>query len=161
MARVSNELNPTNIVVDVNYWNAPLIYVSSDGSTAITQFGQDIYNVALGNGNITDLMKGTALFGVSPDGKYAATTTSGSKSPNKYLVTYNLSGNSATQSSSTDIPGLASNRVLWLNNDEYAITLADSVFSHVTIYNIGGDAIMTIPNATVEFSNAFFFTGLQ
>ncbi len=153
-------LNPNNDPAVGNYLNALMVvYVSADGSTAISQFGTDIYSIALGNGNATDLIKNTGLFGVSLDGKYAATCASVSGGSTKYLSIYDLSGNAPTQSSTTNIPGLASNRVLWLNNDDYALTVADSNSYYVAIYNIGGDTVMTIPNATVEFSNSAYAPG--
>ncbi len=162
---IGNALNPSDADPDANYWNAPILYVSSDGSTAIAQFGTDIYSIALGSGTLTDIITGTSLFGVSSDGKYAVTTTSSPGSPNKFLVTYDLTANPPAQLGSTDVPGLLSNRVLWLNNDEYAITIQDSVgangvFSHVAIYNAGGGVpTMVIPNASVEFSASAFSPG--
>jgi dipeptidyl aminopeptidase/acylaminoacyl peptidase len=155
---IGNALNSNNADPDANYWNAPIIYLSTDGSTAIVQYGTDIYSIALGSGTFTDIIQNTQLFGVSSDGKYAVTTTSSPGSPNKYLVTYDLTANPPTPLPSTDVPGLLSNRVLWLNNDEYAITILDSgVYSHVAIYNAeGGVPVMVIPNATVEFSSSAF-----
>jgi hypothetical protein len=148
------------------YWNAPVVYVSSDGSTAITQFGTDIYSLPINGGNITDLIQGNALFGVSPDGKYALSTPTPAGYGYIILYTYGLTSTTPTAEPQLTRLNVISNRALWLNNDEYAFTILDSigvidsiVYDHVNIYDAQGDSLWSIPNADVTFSVSAFAPG--
>jgi dipeptidyl aminopeptidase/acylaminoacyl peptidase len=155
---LGNAIFPSDATPDLNYWNAPIVFVSSDGQTAITQNGTDINSIGLSNGNITDIIQGTALFGVSTDMKYVTTVATSPPPVAAILATYILTTNPITFYPHETVPGLLSNRALWLNNDQYALTIDDStdaegLHSHVAIYNTGGGLpTMTIPNADVAFS---------
>jgi hypothetical protein len=142
----------------------PVVYVSSNGQTAITQFGSDIYTVPISSGNITDIIRSTALLGVSLDGKYAATNISSNGAAAIFTI-YDLSSTPPTPSPAKTIPRLLSNRVLWLNNDHYAVTILDSLgadqqpFSHVTIFDVNGDSLMAFPNGDVSFHASAYSPG--
>jgi hypothetical protein len=143
------------------YWNAPIVYISSDGKTAITQYGTDIYSIPTSGGSGSDLIQQTQLWGISPDGKYAVTNQTAANNAANILTTYNLTNNPITLDPRTTVRGLISNRALWLNNDQYALTIDDStdalgLHEHVTIYNAQGDSVMSIPNGDVSFSAGGF-----
>ncbi len=157
---------PYNVSNGGTYWNAPVVYVSSDGSTAITQFGTDIYSLPIAGGNITDLIQSTALFGVSPDGKYALSTPTPAGYGYIILYTYGLTTSTPTAQPQLTRLNVISNRALWLNNDEYALTILDSigvidsiVYDHANIYDAQGDSLWSIPNADVTFSVSAFAPG--
>ena len=65
-ASIGNAMNATGTVPfngsNGTYWNAPIVYVSSDGKTAITQFGPDIFSLPISGGNVNDLIMRSALF---------------------------------------------------------------------------------------------------
>jgi hypothetical protein len=166
---IGNSMNATDVAPNTPpngpFWNAPIVFVSSDVSTAITQFGTDIYSLGISSGNVTDIIQNTALFGVSPDGKYTVTNQSPQNIPGIF-TTYILTNSPITFDPRTTVAGIASNRALWLNNDQYALTIYDStgansvVFSHVAIYNSGGGTPITvIPNGDVSFSAGAFASG--
>ncbi len=167
---IGNSMNATDVTPNTApngpYWNAPIVFVSSDGSTAITQFGTDIYSLGISSGNDTDIIQNTALFGVSPDGKYAVTNQSPLNAPGIF-TTYLLTTTPTTPDlPRTTVLDIISNQALWLNKDQYALTIYDStgankvVFSHVAIYNSGGGIPVTvIPNGDVSFSAGAFASG--
>jgi len=164
---IGNSMNANDVAPNTSpngpYWNAPIVFVSSDGSTAITQFGTDIYSLGISSGNVTDIIQNTALFGVSPDGKYAVTNESKLNAPGIF-TTYMLTTTPPNPVlPRTTVLSIISNRVLWLNSDQYALTIKDStgansvVFSHVAIYNFaGGIPVTVIPNGDVSFSAGAF-----
>ncbi len=160
---IGNALNSSAISPDLNYWSAPVIYVSSDGKTAITGFGADIYSIPTGGGNVNDIIQSTALFGISSDGKYAITSPTPANVA-AILWPFMFSSSNITAQTHRTIPGIFSNRALWLNNDEYALSIVDStdalgLHEHVTIYNAQGDSVMAIPNGDVSFSASAFSPG--
>lgn len=124
---LGNAMFPSDATPDLNYWNAPIISISPNGQTAIMQYGTDIYSVPVSGGNSTDIIQNTSLFGVSLDGKYAATTPTSANNAAYIFTTYDLATNPITiNGQRKTIKGLLSNRVLWLNNNEYALTIYDS-----------------------------------
>jgi hypothetical protein len=166
---IGTAMNPTGTAPytppNGTYWNAPVVYVSSDGSTAITQFGTDIYSLPIAGGNITDLIQGNALFGVSPDGKYSLSTPTPAGFGYIILYTYGLTSTTPTAEPQLTRLNVLSNRALWLNNDEYALSILDSIgldsliYSHVIIYDAQGDSLWSIANADVRFSVSAFAPG--
>lgn len=158
-----NDVAPYTVAGGGIYWNAPILFLSSDGNTAITQFGTDIFSITLSNGNITDIIQNTALLGVSPDMKYAITTTSEAPPAAQIITVWNLTTTPISYvGTPKTVPKLISNRVLWLNNDQFAVTIQDSVnangiyYDHVQTYDINGNSILTIPNGDVSFSAGAF-----
>ncbi len=162
---IGNAMNANSTTPSTGYRNGPIVYVSSDGKTAITQFGSDIFSLPISGGNVNDLIQATALFGVSPDGKYAITTPTPAGYGYIIVYPYLLTSSSPILGTQVTRPSVISNRVLWLNNDDYAMTVLDSVgidslvYSHVTIYDASGDLLDTIANGDVSFSAGAFASG--
>ncbi len=153
---LGNAMFPSDATPDLNYWNAPIISISPNGQTAIMQYGTDIYSVPVSGGNSTDIIQNTSLFGVSLDGKYAATTPTSANNAAYIFTTYDLATNPITiNGQRKTIKGLLSNRVLWLNNNEYALTIYDSTgvdsidYDHVAIFDSSGNALQIIPNGDI------------
>ncbi len=164
---VGNSINGNDVTITWTGW-APIVFVSANGQTAITQFGSEIYNIPLGGGSITDIIQRSALLGVSPDMNYAATTTSAKGNAATILSRYDgLSTSSiGLLSPRQTIPGMLSNRVLWIGNTQYAVTIFDSIgpdtadYDHVAIYDAtSGNTVMTIPNADVSFHSSAYSSG--
>ena len=167
---IGNALFPSDAASNYSpygpYWNAQIVYISSDGKTAITQYGTDIYSIPTSGGNSADLINQTALWGISPDGKYAITNQTAANNAANIFTIYDISFNppqivNHNGFGTTTIRGLISNRALWLNNDQFALTIDDStdalgLHEHVTIYNAQGDSLMSIPNGDVSFSAGGF-----
>ncbi|HEY3873835.1 MAG TPA: hypothetical protein VGM92_00025 [Candidatus Kapabacteria bacterium] len=161
---IGNAINSSSISVDLGYLpSTPQVFVSSDGQTAITQFGTDIFTVGINNGNITDIIQNTGLLGVSPDFKYVLTTSSSASFGAAFIKFWSVSNNVPTLIGETKtIVKMGGNRALWLSNDDFALTINDSTASnrtHVTVYDFSGDSLTSIPDADVSISAAAFSPG--
>ncbi len=132
------------------YGFSPLA-ISSDGSFIIGQMGANIYRVNLGDNTKTELVHATNLLGVSPDMKYVLTTTF---YPNDLAPLYRiydvavnpplLVGRGFTPTSVVSTSG----RALWLDGVRFALTYSDTAsYEHVSICDISGTALMSIPNS--------------
>jgi hypothetical protein len=165
---LGNSINGSDVTITWTSY-APIVFIASNGQTAITQFGNDIFSIALSSGNVTDVIRNTALLGVSPDMKYAETSTLAGGLAANILTNYNLTtGTPAPIFPRKTIPGLISNRVLWLNNGRFAATIFDSLgpdqepYSHVTVYDAttaNCDSVMGFPNGDVSFHASAFSSG--
>ena len=135
------------------------------GKRLSRNLGPDIFSLPISGGNVNDLIMRSALFGVSPDGKYAITTPTAAGKGFVILLPYLLTTSQPTAEPQLTRPKVYSNRVLWLNNDEYAISIFDSLgsdtldYTHVAIYDASGNLIDTVANGDVSFSAGAFASG--
>ncbi len=165
---IGNAMFPSDATPDGNYWNAPIVYITPNGQTAITQYGTDIYTIPVSGGNTNDLIQNTSIFGVSLDGNYIETSQSTAPPAASILTIYDVANNPPTIVNvdgmpRKTVPGLLSNRALWLNKDQYVLTIFDSTgsdgvdFDHIAIYNTQvGTPALIIPNGDVSFSAAAY-----
>ena len=130
----------------------PMVFVSTDGRTAITQFGNDIYTIDLSNGNVADIIQNTNLLAVSPNMKYVLTTTISEQQTAKVFAIYNLTTPTITLLPKITVVGVVSTDAIWTDDAHFALAISDSVannvpYDHVAIMDTSGTVTQTIPDA--------------
>lgn len=130
----------------------PIVYISPDGHTALTQFANDIYSVDLTNGNVSDIIQNTNLLGVSPNMKYVLTTAISQQQTAKVFAIYNLSMPAITLLPKITVVGVVSTGAIWTDDAHFALAISDSVannvaYDHVAIMDTSGTVSQTIPDA--------------
>ena len=165
---IGNPINGSDVALSGVYYlpSSPLVFISPDGQTAITQFGSGIYSVGVQSGTVNNIIQQTGLLGVSLDFKYAATTNTPGGAAATIVTLYNLSSSSPLlMLPRKTVPNLVSIRALWVSNDRYAVTIKDSVVAnndlreHIEIFDTDGNALFAIPDGDVSISAAAFSPG--
>jgi hypothetical protein len=135
---------------------SPSLYVSSDGSTFVTQLEADLYRFHTQTAVLENLDQLFHLIVVSPDLHYAVGTTSPGYQPIKTIQIYDITTSPirllAHFDTTADVkPGL------WLGNTgAFAITIVDSAGRHVSIYDTTGTLRNVIGGAETAFHNVVF-----
>jgi hypothetical protein len=149
---IGNAIDASDQAVSTDF--TPLVFVSSNGKTALTAFENNTFSIDLSSGNATNINSGSYMYGVSAGLHYMISDlyqpTLGVKPLQLYDLTASpikLVGISQTH---TNVTG---NRALWIDSTMYALTVYDSAlvdgpeFDHITIYDLNGDSVYGIPDA--------------
>ena len=149
-----NKSLPTDqqAVTDISF----SIYLSATNPSLITQVGSDLYQINTSTNAYSKLYELFHLLVVSPDQHYAVGSVSPPNRPVKTVVVADLTVQPARIVSSFDLSGITQEPGIWVGNGRYAITLADSLKTHVTVFDTSGTVIGTIGGAEVAFHNSAF-----
>lgn len=131
------------------------LYISADGSAAVTQLENDLYRYTIKTGVLEKLDSLIHLIVVSPDLHYAVSTTSPNIQPIKTIRLYDISVSPIQLIKYFDISADAKPGI-WLNNGMFGITVVDSVGRHIAIYDITGTLRDSIGGAETAFHNVVF-----
>jgi hypothetical protein len=136
---------------------SPVLYLSSDGSTIVTQFEGDLYRFKPASNTLEKLITQFHLIVVSPDLHYAIGTPSPSIQPTKTLDGYDISVSPPRQIFHLPYVSLAASITgIWLSGGTFGVTLKDSVGTNIAIYDTIGTLRQDIPGAETAFHNTFF-----
>jgi hypothetical protein len=134
------------------------LYVSNDGSTAVTQLENDLYRYGLKSGVLEKLQTLFHLIVVSPDLHYAVGSPSPFIQPRKTIIIYDITASPIRIVKQFDVDNPAASSGVWLNNGNFAITIADSVGTHIDIFDTTstGTPLAIIGGAETQFHNVVF-----
>jgi hypothetical protein len=147
---------PVNAPQQAGNGYPPILYLSKDGNTAITQLGTDIYRIDLPGNIATDIIQNTNLLMVSPDFKYLLSTENSTGYPSKLCTIYDISVNPIRRVQQFTAVGVTNGRGLWLENGLFALTHNDTIGFHVNVYDTTGTTVSQIPNAEAAFHASAF-----
>jgi hypothetical protein len=136
---------------------APSIYLSQDGNTIIAQLENDLYRYGTKTNLLEKLQTLVHLIVVSPDLKYAITTSSPGIQPIKTVSVYDITGASARLVTHFDLTNLALEPGVWLNNGTFGVSVSDSVGRHISLFDTLGTLKGMIGGADISFHNHVFF----
>jgi dipeptidyl aminopeptidase/acylaminoacyl peptidase len=133
------------------------LFISDDGSTAVTQLENDLYRYSIKTGTLEKLQTFFHLNVVSPDLHYAVGTPSPANQPIKTIDIYDLSVNPIRLvGHNAYVPGVASNSGVWLNNSTFGVTCIDSSGRRIFIFDTTATIKDTISGAETPFHNVAF-----
>lgn len=112
------------------------LFISSDGSTAVTQLENDLYRYNMKTGALEKLQTLFHLIVVSPDMHYAVGSPSPANQPQKTVNVYDLTVSPIRLATHFDVPGLANATGVWLTNNRFGLSVNDSVGEHISIFDI-------------------------
>jgi hypothetical protein len=136
---------------------APILFLSQDGNTIVTQFEGDFYRFKPATNTLEKLITQFHLIVVSPDLHYAIGTPSPSQYPTKTLDGYDISSSPPRQIFHLPYVSLAvSITGIWLSGGMFGVTLKDSVGTNIAIYDTTGVVRMSIPGAETAFHNTVY-----
>jgi hypothetical protein len=129
------------------------LFVSPDGTNAITQLGNDLYRIDLNTGAATKLDSLFHLLVASPDLHYAVGTFSPDNRLVKTVTILDLSTPSPTTVHEFDISEIKKTPGIWCSGSTFGLSFFDSAGSHITIFDIDGSVVRTIGGAEAPFHN--------
>ena len=133
------------------------IFVSADGSVAVTQLENDLYRYGLKTGVLEKLQQQFHLIVASPDLHYAAGSPSPVYQTIKTLDLYDITASPIRLVAHLPyVSGLAAFPGIWLSNGMFGVTCLDSVGARIFIYDTTGVIHDTIPGAETAFHNTVF-----
>ncbi|HYM20236.1 MAG TPA: hypothetical protein VEW28_04435 [Candidatus Kapabacteria bacterium] len=132
------------------------IYISPNASELITQVGSDLYQITPATNAYSKIYEIFHLLVASPDLHYAVGSISQSNHPIKTVVIADISVQPARIVRQFDVAGIALEPGIWLNNGRFAITLQDSVKTHITIFDTTGATITAIAGAETAYHNTVY-----
>jgi hypothetical protein len=143
----------------------PLLFVSKDGLSAVSQMGANIYKVDLTNGATTLLAQKVTLFVVSPDLKTAVVTPSPVSALIKTVSVLDLTGPTVRETRHWDVSYVVPSNGVWLSGGHFALSTTEGGF-YVNIYDTTGAKLDSISEAQLQFhkgkyveqTNELFFT---
>lgn len=153
--------------------SVPFITISSDGNTAVTLLGSNLYRLDVPSGSKTQLTTNvTKVFAVSPDLKFVLLTHAGLFNPVKTVSLLDISGSEVRSVKEWQIKGLLVSQGFWLKNNQIALNLDTASSPFLSIYDTSGVVIKTFTkvqtparsSAYVPESDLLFvksFDGLQ
>lgn len=130
---------------------APEIFVSPDGTRAMTQLDTTLYSVDLQSGTSTAVLSRVYVFTVSPDLTRAVVTSANPSQPVKTIKIMDLTTSPATEVAHFLGTNVSLGRGLWLTDSTFALTIEESQKRHIIIYNTAGDSVAAYDNAEVSF----------
>ncbi len=139
---------------------APSIYLSTDGSTIVTQLEGDLYKFHTQSGALEKLATQFHLIVASPDLRYVVGSPSLSNQPIKTIEIYDMSALPIRLVTHFDVKGVAISSGIWLNSGTFGITIneIDSSGTHISIFDTTstGTPITVIGGAETPFHNVVF-----
>lgn len=129
----------------------PGVLISSDGSRALLESGQNIARVDIGSGVSTIVLPKTYLLTASPDQRYIVTTSDGGTAV-KLCVVYDVSQLPARRVSQFNAVNSENYAGMWLDSGRFVLTQYDSTHTdYLAIYDTLGRLVQTIDNAQAPF----------
>lgn len=131
------------------------IFLSSDGSRAVTTLGSNIFRLDVASGTWTSVIDNAYLLGVSRDAKYVTTLQS-----NGIVKIYDVLAAPARLIAQITTVALDAKQSLWLDNGQFTLNFLDSLQRPLLrIYDTTRAIVKEIPNASTPFHASGYAPG--
>ena len=132
-------------------------YISADGSNIVTQLGIDLYEFNTNSGAQTKITSQFHLIVASPDLHYVVGSYSPATRPIKTLTVLDVSKSPFRIIKEFDVASVFPAPGVWLSDNNFGITITDSMGYHIAIFDTTGSNTLTIGGAKATFHNTKYF----